>query len=561
VHTDVGVVPPEIAEVSPELGDVVAPDTGIVVELDIVLVVELEPGTLVVAPDGTIVVVDDIGMVEARHGAVVGGEAGTVVVTTDAGPMTMVVDDGGTVVVVTPGAAPTVVVGDCGTVVVVTTVARATVVVGDGGTVVVVATGAPATVVVGAGTFGIVATTPAVGTVVVGRTGTVGIVLTTAAAPTVVVGDNGTGKVVPVMTWFVTDTSVTPGPVLIETVPSVRLGLPTIRSGGSTRIAATCMPAGMDSATRTGVFRGKVPARTQLPAGTVTARPATVNAKGVPSTTPLPAILHTLTALVCTWFVKVTVASCVRPPGTTRTWAERADKSLPMSRAAGDVVTPVTRESPRSASVTVTTPTGTSITGEQPPTATAVLCPATVNVNVPVRLLDSDRLQICREPRCTDSFVNVTSVAPGPIATVAVPSVGLGVPTTRSTGTTPIAVTRVPCSNTSATATLDPYGKVPAWLHAPAGTAMACPPARNVKFVPGVIPVPATLQTVRVPSSTLLVNVAIVWLATPPATTVTWTERVATERLRLRSAGSTAMSVTPIPATASSVMRRLPAAT
>lgn len=115
-----------------------------------------------------------------------------------------------------------------------------------------------------------------------------------------------------------------------------------------------------------------------------------------------------------------------------------------------------TRASARNTSETVATPSGTRRTAEQSPTGTSTRCPATVKVYVPVTFVTPERLQICRDPSGRTSFVKVTWVAKGPMATVTVPSVRLGAPTMRLGGMTPMSITRVVDSDTSATVTRVP---------------------------------------------------------------------------------------------------------
>lgn len=106
--------------------------------------------------------------------------------------------------------------------------------------------------------------------------------------------------------------------------------------------------------------------------------------------------------------------------------------------------------------------------------------------------------------------MKVTWVTSGPMATVTTPFVRLGSPTIRFGGMTLMSATRVVGSDTSETVTREPYGKVPASSHSPAGTAMDRPATTKVKFVPGAMPVPAALQTVRIPIWDWLVNVTSV---------------------------------------------------
>lgn len=217
-----------------------------------------------------------------------------------------------------------------------------------------------------------------IGTVVVGLGGMVaGVVVGGATAGAVEVVVAMVGRVTD---WFVTETSVTPGPVMTATDPVSRLGVPLIRSAGATLMAATCMPAGMASATVSRVPIGKLPARTQLPAGTERPWPATVKENGVPSVTPEPATLQTLSWLVWSSLVKVTVASWVRFPATISTRADPPARSDRTRREAGAVDIPATRVSSRRTSETVTTPSGTRSTAEQRPTGTSTRCPAAVKV-------------------------------------------------------------------------------------------------------------------------------------------------------------------------------------
>jgi hypothetical protein len=63
---------------------------------------------------------------------------------------------------------------------------------------------------------------------------------------------------------------VMPGPVLTVTNPPFRLGVPTIRSGGETPIAATVIPLGICSWMPTSAPSAKGPGTTsQKPACTV----------------------------------------------------------------------------------------------------------------------------------------------------------------------------------------------------------------------------------------------------------------------------------------------------
>lgn len=344
-----------------------------------------------------------------------------------------------------------------------------------------------------------------------------------------------------------------PGPATTDTDPPARLAAPLIRSGGATVIPATCMPAGMASVTVTGALTGKLPASTQLPAGTDRARPPTSKENDVPRVTPRPATLHTLTWLVCSPLVKVTVASCVRFPPTTCTWAVPPGMSVPTRREAGEVATLVTRVPGCGTSVTVTTPSGTRRTPEQLPTGTSTRCCAAVKVKAPVTFVASDLLQIWMKPSMTASLVKVTWFTTGPMDTATVPSAMLGVPTRRLGGLTVMSVTRVVGSNTSATVTMEVKGNEPAEVHWPAGTATMRPATTKVKFVPGTMPAPAVLQSVRVPISERLVNVTSVWEAIPPATTRTWADRVGSDVPSSRSSGATVMAATPTPATGSSV--------
>ena len=218
-------------------------------------------------------------------------------------------------------------------------------------------------------------------------------------------------------------------------------------------MAATCIPAGMASATVTSVPIGKLPASAQLPAGTETVWLATLKENGAPKVTPAPATLQTLTGLVCSSFVNVTV---VRFPARISTWAVPPDRSVRTTRVAGAVAMPTTRASARNTSDTVATPSGTGRAAEQWPTGTSTRCPATVKVYAPVTFVAPERLQICREPSGRTSFVKVTWVTTGPMATVTVPSVRLGAPTMRLGGMTPMSRTRVVGSDTSATVTRVP---------------------------------------------------------------------------------------------------------
>ncbi|MDQ6727891.1 MAG: hypothetical protein M3066_17260 [Actinomycetota bacterium] len=430
VDVDVGVVV-VVATCGGEVVVVVA-ETGVVVVVpstppETVVVVDPEAGTVVVvAMSGGIVVVDAVG---------------EVVVVLDTVP--------GVLVVVDPVAGIVVVVARSGVVVV---VAPGTVVDVDVGMVVVVGMSAVVVVVVDRGVVlevdvGIV--------VVVGRTDTVEVV----DKGIVVVDDKaGIVEVAAIWRWFVKLTSVTPAPASTVTLALVRLGAAVIRSAGATMMAATRMSVGTASETVTAVFSGKVPAIAQLPAGTVRAVPPTVKEKGAPRTTPAPAILHTFNWPVSTWLMKLTVVAWVKSPATTCTSAERAARSVPSRRDEGVAVIPVTVTGPRSPSVTVAVPAGTRRSDEQVPTATSAVWPATVKVKVPVTLLESDLLQICRNPIGTASLVKVASVTPGPIPTDTVPSVRLALPTIRSAGTTPMADTCVPGWESSDTDTTEPYG-------------------------------------------------------------------------------------------------------
>ncbi len=446
VDVDVGVVV-VVATCAGEVVVVVA-ETGVVVVVpstppETVVVVDPEAGTVVVvAMSGGIVVVDAVGEVVVVLDTV----PGVLVVVDPVAGIVVVVARSGVVVVVAPG---TVVDVDVGMVVV---VAPGTVVDVDVGMVVVVGMSAVVVVVVDRGVVlevdvGIV--------VVVGRTDTVEVV----DKGIVVVDDKaGIVEVAAIWRWFVKLTSVTPAPASTVTLALVRLGAAVIRSAGATMMAATRMSVGTASETVTAVFSGKVPAIAQLPAGTVRAVPPTVKEKGAPRTTPAPAILHTFNWPVSTWLMKLTVVAWVKSPATTCTSAERAARSVPSRRDEGVAVIPVTVTGPRSPSVTVAVPAGTRRSDEQVPTATSAVWPATVKVKVPVTLLESDLLQICRNPIGTASLVKVASVTPGPIPTDTVPSVRLALPTIRSAGTTPMADTCVPGWESSDTDTTEPYG-------------------------------------------------------------------------------------------------------
>lgn len=218
-------------------------------------------------------------------------------------------------------------------------------------------------------------------------------------------------------------------------------------------MAATCMPAGMASATVTSVPIGKVPASAQLPAGTETVWLATLKENGAPKVTPAPATLQTLIWLICCSLVKVTV---VRVPARISTWAVPPARSVRTKRDAGAVAMPATRASARNTSDTVATPSGAWRTAEQRPTGTSTRCPAAVKVYVPVTVVAPERLQICSDPSGRTSFVKVTWVTKGPMATETVPSVRLGAPTIRLGGMTPMSDTRVVGSDTSATVTRVP---------------------------------------------------------------------------------------------------------
>jgi hypothetical protein len=90
-------------------------------------------------------------------------------------------------------------------------------------------------------------------------------------------------------------------------------------------------------------------------------------------------------------------------------------------------------------------------------------------------------------------------------------------------------------------------------LHSPAGTAIDRPATTKVKVVPGAMPSPASLHTVRIPISDRLVKVTRVCAATPPATTLTCADPVGNDVLTCRSAGATVMEATATPGTGSSV--------
>jgi hypothetical protein len=408
---------------------------GTVVDVDrIPTVVEVvDRGTVVdVDANGTVVEVD------AKGTVVEVATRGTVVEVDNIADVVDVVAGGNVVEVGTmDNVVVEVVVGGSDVVVEVLT--------GTDAVVEVVATSGTAVVVVGR-TVEVVD----IGTVVVGAGGMVaGVVVGTSAGGVVVV----VGSVGRVTVSFVTLISVTPVPVRTVTDPLVRLGPTLTRSGGATLMAATCMPAGTASATVTSVPTGNVPARAQLPAGTETTWLATLKENGVPRVTPGPATLQTLTWLVWSSLVKVTVASWARVPATTSTWAVPAARSVRTRRMAGTVAMPATRVSARGTSETVSTPSGTRRTTEHWPTGTSTRCPATVKVYVPVTFVAPERLQIWMDPSGRTSFVKVTWVTNGPMATVTAPSVRLGAPTMRLAGITLISATRVVGADTSATVT------------------------------------------------------------------------------------------------------------
>ena len=156
-------------------------------------------------------------------------------------------------------------------------------------------------------------------------------------------------------------------------------------------------------------------------------------------------------------------------------------------------------------------------------------------------------------------FRNVAVVRdPAVTVTVAVP-VGRLLLTSAPAGATVTDVSVVPLGKVSVI-TVGPGATVSTGLHEPAATVTGVPPTLNTKFVPTATPVPAVLQTCKVPVTGLTVfrNVAVVC---DPAVTVTVAVPVGRLLLTSDPAGTTVTDVSVVPLGRVSVITVGPGAT
>jgi hypothetical protein len=255
----------------------------------------------------------------------------------------------------------------------------------------------------------------------------------------------------------------------------------------------------------------------------------------------------------------------------TRTVAVRLARLLLTRAALGDAVMAETTVPATAVSVTTTSPAATSMGRLHEPAWAVVVTPPTVKVNVcPVAIPAPAILQTLTEPfgGGVVLLVNVTTVCePSPPSTTCTVADRFGrlVETDRPAGATAMSTSSVPARAVSVTVAW-PAGSSMALAQPPTGavTAVVVPPAATVKVKLPVrlSPAGAFLHTSRKPFGvTLLVNVAIVWVPAPPATTVTVAVRAARSLLTRLAAGAAVMSATTNPARAVSVITTWPALT